>query len=161
MPSLYTEISINILYQITSMGKLCRHYVDSLCQYTTGVSHAASLCKRMAFRQRRAASHWSDSVIHLAHALTDVANWPRVQAATQVTLLCTKLACICSSRCDPADLISCYGSTLACRDVSQRVDVTADDVDICGRCHQPLNTAPAAPGAATGAGRARGRGTGS
>lgn len=65
---------------------MCRHYVDKLCQYTTGVSHAASLCKRTTFRHRRAASHWSDSVIHLAHALTDVANWPRVQAATQVTL---------------------------------------------------------------------------
>ncbi|BDA42707.1 hypothetical protein COCOBI_03-6000 [Coccomyxa sp. Obi] len=64
----------------------CRHYVDKLCQYTTGVSHAASLCKRTTFRQRRAASHWSDSVIHLAHALTDVANWPKVQAATQMTL---------------------------------------------------------------------------
>ncbi|EIE24621.1 hypothetical protein COCSUDRAFT_65447 [Coccomyxa subellipsoidea C-169] len=64
----------------------CRHYVDKLCQYTTGVSHAASLCKRTTFRQRRATPQWSDSVITLAHALTDVANWPKVQTATQMTL---------------------------------------------------------------------------
>jgi hypothetical protein len=58
--------------------------VDKLCQYTTGVESAASLCKRHAFRQSRVQSHWSDSIIHMAHALTDVANWPRVQATAQV-----------------------------------------------------------------------------
>ena len=83
---------INFLERSAYRGCSCRHYVDKLCQYTTGVSHAASLCKRTTFRQRRATPHWSDSVITLAHAFTDVANWPKVQAATQVMPISNSLA---------------------------------------------------------------------
>ena len=62
--------------------------MDRLCQYATGVSDAAAQCKRLLFRQQRAELRWSDSITaHLAHALTDVASWPRLQAASQVSSL--------------------------------------------------------------------------
>ena len=63
---------------------LCRHYVDRICRYTTGVNAATALCKRHVYNLSRQPAQWSDSLVTVAQILTDVANWPRVKAATQV-----------------------------------------------------------------------------
>ena len=66
---------------------LCRHYVDRICRYTTGIDAATALCKRHAYRLSRQQAPWSDSFMTVAHMLTDVANWPHIRAATQVQLV--------------------------------------------------------------------------
>ena len=63
---------------------LCRHYVDRICRYTTGIDAATALCKRHTYRLSRQQAPWSDSLMTVAHMLTDVANWPHIRAATQV-----------------------------------------------------------------------------
>lgn len=62
----------------------CRHYVDRICSYTTGVNAATALCKRHIYKLSRQQAQWTDSVVTVAHLLTDVANWPRIKAVTQV-----------------------------------------------------------------------------
>ena len=58
--------------------------MDRICRYTTGVDAATALCKRHIYRVGRQQAPWSDSLVTMAHLLTDVANWPRIKAATQV-----------------------------------------------------------------------------
>ena len=65
--------------------RLCRHYVDRICRYTTGVDAATALCKRHIYDLNRQQAQWSDSLVTAAQLLTDVANWPRIKAATQVS----------------------------------------------------------------------------
>ncbi len=80
----------------------CRHYVDRICRYTTGVNAATALCKRHVYNLSRQQVQWSDSLVAVAQVLTDVANWPRVKAATQVSspllMQSPVLACICSKK---------------------------------------------------------------
>ena len=69
-----------------SAGGAGRHYVNSIIHYTTGVQGAASALTRHSFRATRATlgSHWADCTILAGHLLTDVSNWPRIKAASQV-----------------------------------------------------------------------------
>ncbi|CAL5219547.1 g1401 [Coccomyxa viridis] len=89
-----THLSVNDIRSFNNIQRLvyelnendCRHYVDRICRYTTGVNAATALCKRHVYNLGRQQAQWSDSLVTVAQILTDVANWPRVKAATQMSL---------------------------------------------------------------------------
>lgn len=74
------------LSQLTVSWLPCRHYVNNLVQYTTGVERASAKVAQAAFRKKRKRLRLTDSVFFLGHVLTDVAYWPRVRAFSQATL---------------------------------------------------------------------------
>lgn len=63
----------------------CRHYVNSLVHYTTGIQGVTRKATRHIFRARATARRnastlaWSDRLILLSHTFTDVGSWPRLQ----------------------------------------------------------------------------------
>eukprot|EP00879_Flechtneria_rotunda_P007635 GHRR01008007.1.p1 GENE.GHRR01008007.1~~GHRR01008007.1.p1 ORF type:complete len:525 (+),score=250.21 GHRR01008007.1:2350-3924(+) len=66
----------------------CRHYVNSLVQYATGVERSTQHLKRHYFNTRHADKWlWYGWFISATQFVTDVGNWSNVQAGAVVTLL--------------------------------------------------------------------------
>ena len=65
---------------------LCRHYVNNLVRYTTGIERASARFVQQAFKQKHVEPRWSNSIFTLSHYLTDVTNWPRIKAAGQASM---------------------------------------------------------------------------
>lgn len=57
----------------------CRHYVNSLVQYTTGVEAATSTALRHQWVSNRHRYGFASRVVQLGQFFTDVANWPTVK----------------------------------------------------------------------------------
>lgn len=63
----------------------CRHYVNSLVHYTTGIQGVTRKATRHIFKARATARRnasrlpWTDRLILLSHSFTDVGSWPRLQ----------------------------------------------------------------------------------
>ena len=72
------------LYLICSCP--CRHYVNNLVRYTTGIDRASAVFVQAAYKQKHTEPRWSNSLFTMSHYLTDVTNWPRVKAASQATM---------------------------------------------------------------------------
>lgn len=70
---------------------LCRHYVNNLVRYTTGIDRASTVFVQAAFKQKHSKPCWTNSIFTLGHYLTDVSNWPRVKAASQATVAAAAL----------------------------------------------------------------------
>ncbi|CAD7697223.1 unnamed protein product [Ostreobium quekettii] len=65
----------------------CRHYVNSLVEFTTGVESASVQLVRETFRRRHAgAPALNAKAVEFAQYFTDVQNWGRVKAAGGTTL---------------------------------------------------------------------------
>lgn len=70
----------------------CRHYVNSLVHYTTGVQGVTRKATRHIFKARTAARRnasrlaWSDRLILLSHTFTDVGSWPRLQKYSKAAI---------------------------------------------------------------------------
>ncbi|CAD7697306.1 unnamed protein product [Ostreobium quekettii] len=65
----------------------CRHYVNSLVHFTTGVDGASVQLVRETYRRRHARPPaLSARAVQFAQYFTDVANWGRVKAASGTTL---------------------------------------------------------------------------
>lgn len=79
----FNSLQSRVLYLLHQND--CRHYVNSLVHYTTGVQGVTRKATRYIFRvratARRNASNlaWSDRLILLSHTFTDVGSWPRLQ----------------------------------------------------------------------------------
>lgn len=70
---------------------MCRHYVNNLVRYTTGIDRASTVFVQAAFKQKHTQPRWSNSIFTLGHYLTDVSNWPKVKAASQATVAAAAL----------------------------------------------------------------------
>eukprot|EP00883_Tetradesmus_obliquus_P002834 jgi/Sobl393_1/13051/SZX69798.1 len=66
----------------------CRHYVNSLVQYATGVERSTQHLKRHYFQSRHVDKWlWYGWFISATQFVTDVGNWGHVQAGAAATLL--------------------------------------------------------------------------
>ncbi|WIA38484.1 hypothetical protein OEZ86_001806 [Tetradesmus obliquus] len=66
----------------------CRHYVNSLVQYATGVERSTQHLKRHYFQSRHVDQWlWYGWFISATQFVTDVGNWGHVQAGAAATLL--------------------------------------------------------------------------
>eukprot|EP00775_Hariotina_reticulata_P002253 gene2253-2565_t len=66
----------------------CRHYVNRLVKYTTGVEHSTQHMKRHYFLSRHAERWlWYGWFISVTQLATDVGNWSHIQAGAAATLL--------------------------------------------------------------------------
>jgi hypothetical protein len=63
----------------------CRHYVNSLVRYTTGVERATVSALRAQWSVNRARYGLAEKVVRLGHYVTDAANWDRVKAVGNAT----------------------------------------------------------------------------
>lgn len=64
----------------------CRHYVNNLVRYTTGVERASAVFVQQAYKQQHIDQRWTRPIMSIGHALTDVANWPKVKTVSQATV---------------------------------------------------------------------------
>lgn len=63
----------------------CRHYVNSLVHYTTGLERATTSALRNQWTKNRERYGLAECVVRLGHLMTDVANWDRVKAVGNAT----------------------------------------------------------------------------
>mmetsp|Transcript_13855 Transcript_13855/g.41844 ORF Transcript_13855/g.41844 Transcript_13855/m.41844 type:complete len:429 (-) Transcript_13855:3288-4574(-) len=83
----FNSLQSRVLYLLHQND--CRHYVNSLVQYTTGVQGVTRKATRHIFRARATARNpqqrlaWRDHLVLLSHSLTDVGAWPRLQRASR------------------------------------------------------------------------------
>lgn len=63
----------------------CRHYVNSLVHYSTGVERATTSALRHQWAINREKYGIGGAVLRLGHYMTDVANWERVKAVSNAT----------------------------------------------------------------------------
>lgn len=63
----------------------CRHYVNSLVQYTTGVERATASALHHQWANNRQAYGLAERVVRFGHFMTDVANWDKVRAMGHAT----------------------------------------------------------------------------
>lgn len=63
----------------------CRHYVNALVRYTTGIERAAVSALRHQLARHRDHRSISSQMIRLGHYFTDAANWERVRAIGHAT----------------------------------------------------------------------------
>jgi len=63
----------------------CRHYVNSLVRYTTGLERATATALRNQWRKNRERYGLAECVVRLGQLMTDVANWNKVRAVGQAT----------------------------------------------------------------------------
>eukprot|EP00879_Flechtneria_rotunda_P004631 GHRR01004889.1.p1 GENE.GHRR01004889.1~~GHRR01004889.1.p1 ORF type:complete len:785 (+),score=318.55 GHRR01004889.1:460-2814(+) len=82
----YNRAQGSLLYTLHDND--CRHYVNSLVQYATGVERSTQHLKRHYFNTRHADKWlWYGWFISATQFVTDVGNWSNVQAGAVVTLL--------------------------------------------------------------------------
>ena len=63
----------------------CRHYVNALVRYTTGVDRAAASALRHQWAKKKSKRKITSHMIRLGQYFTDVANWERVRALSNAT----------------------------------------------------------------------------
>lgn len=63
----------------------CRHYVNALVRYTTGIERAAVSALRHQLARNRDHRSIGSQMIRLGHYFTDAANWDRVRAIGHAT----------------------------------------------------------------------------
>ena len=63
----------------------CRHYVNSLVHYTTGVEKATTCALRNQWVNNKHRYGLGNSAVRLGHFITDVANWEKVRAVGHAT----------------------------------------------------------------------------
>lgn len=63
----------------------CRHYVNALVRYTTGIERAAVSALRHQLARNRNHRSIGSQMIRLSHYFTDAANWDRVRAIGHAT----------------------------------------------------------------------------
>jgi hypothetical protein len=63
----------------------CRHYVNSLVHYSTGVERATISALRHQLTRNRERYGLAECVLRFGHYMTDVANWECIKAAGQAT----------------------------------------------------------------------------
>lgn len=63
----------------------CRHYVNSLVHYTTGVERATTSALTHQWSNNRHKYGLAERVVRLGHYMTDVANWDKVKALGHAT----------------------------------------------------------------------------
>jgi hypothetical protein len=63
----------------------CRHYVNSLVHYTTGVEKATNCALRNQLVTNKHRYGLGSSVVRLGHFMTDAANWDRIKAVGHAT----------------------------------------------------------------------------
>lgn len=63
----------------------CRHFVNSLVQYTTGVERATTSALRHQWAKNKQRYGLASRVIRLGQYFTDVANWERIKAVSHAT----------------------------------------------------------------------------
>lgn len=65
----------------------CRHYVNNLVSYTTGVEHSTQLLKRYHFRSKCGGRWvWHGWFVEASQFATDVGNWSHIQAGVCVAV---------------------------------------------------------------------------
>eukprot|EP00210_Caulerpa_lentillifera_P001897 g1824.t1 len=64
----------------------CRHYINNLTKYTTGIDGASSFYVRERLRlMRHSLSVWNASFIWIMQGLSNVSHWPKVKATGNAT----------------------------------------------------------------------------
>jgi hypothetical protein len=63
----------------------CRHFVNSLVQYTTGVERATTSALRHQWAKNKQRYGLASRVVRLGQYFTDVANWERIRAVSHAT----------------------------------------------------------------------------
>jgi hypothetical protein len=61
----------------------CRHYVNAVVRYTTGLERATTSALRHQWHKNRRRYGLANRVVRLGQYVTDVANWDRVRGAGQ------------------------------------------------------------------------------